>query len=327
MDGTRMLQRRGSAAEWAASNPILGDGELGWERDTNVVKIGDGVTAWNDLETFFILRTLVDAKGDLLVGVADNAVARLAASTPGYHLEVQPDSSLAWVAMPDYILSADANAKYADKTSTDPQEFVGAVQADGGIYDGMDRVYSPSNPSPSADLTSRVAKAGDTMTGALIFDNQVGVRFRGQAGDNAEDAIFSKVAGDTNLLLRKADGVTKRGLDAGPLYDSGNRVYSASNPPPAGGAVINQTIRGVLTISAGSDNASATISSVNMAKSQLRLLGWRIPWTANLIDQMVPLIKLASSTSIAAERNDSTATGVASSTLDTIISYELTEWT
>lgn len=41
--------RRGTAAEWAADNPILGPGEPGFETDTRYLKIGDGVTPWNSL--------------------------------------------------------------------------------------------------------------------------------------------------------------------------------------------------------------------------------------------------------------------------------------
>lgn len=48
---TRMLQRRGTTAEWVADNPILGDGEIGYDRTTKIIKMGDGVTAWEDLDT------------------------------------------------------------------------------------------------------------------------------------------------------------------------------------------------------------------------------------------------------------------------------------
>lgn len=47
---TRMQQRRGLAAEWAAANTVLADGEIGIEKDTGVIKVGDGQTAWNTLE-------------------------------------------------------------------------------------------------------------------------------------------------------------------------------------------------------------------------------------------------------------------------------------
>jgi hypothetical protein len=42
--------RRGSASDWTAINPILHDGEPGYEEDTRLFKIGDGITHWNDLE-------------------------------------------------------------------------------------------------------------------------------------------------------------------------------------------------------------------------------------------------------------------------------------
>ena len=41
--------RRATAAAWAAANPVLADGEIGLEKDTRLLRFGDGVTAWNDL--------------------------------------------------------------------------------------------------------------------------------------------------------------------------------------------------------------------------------------------------------------------------------------
>ena len=39
--------RRDTAANWVAANPILAQGEVGYEIDTGAQKVGDGVTAWN----------------------------------------------------------------------------------------------------------------------------------------------------------------------------------------------------------------------------------------------------------------------------------------
>lgn len=41
--------RRDQSAVWAAVNPVLAEGELGFEQDTRYAKIGDGVTPWNEL--------------------------------------------------------------------------------------------------------------------------------------------------------------------------------------------------------------------------------------------------------------------------------------
>lgn len=45
----RIQQRRDTAARWAQYNPILLEGEPGYELDTDQYKIGDGEHAWNDL--------------------------------------------------------------------------------------------------------------------------------------------------------------------------------------------------------------------------------------------------------------------------------------
>jgi hypothetical protein len=45
----RIQLRRGTASEWTAANPVLAEGEVGFESDTKKVKIGDGTTAWSSL--------------------------------------------------------------------------------------------------------------------------------------------------------------------------------------------------------------------------------------------------------------------------------------
>lgn len=49
---THIEQRIDTAAAWTAVNPILRNGEVGWEKVTLKGKIGDGVTAWNALPYF-----------------------------------------------------------------------------------------------------------------------------------------------------------------------------------------------------------------------------------------------------------------------------------
>lgn len=45
----RIQQRRDTAARWTQFNPILLEGEVGYELDTDQYKVGNGVNAWNDL--------------------------------------------------------------------------------------------------------------------------------------------------------------------------------------------------------------------------------------------------------------------------------------
>lgn len=44
--------RRDTADNWAAANPILAQGEMGYEIDTNKAKFGNGATPYNDRPYF-----------------------------------------------------------------------------------------------------------------------------------------------------------------------------------------------------------------------------------------------------------------------------------
>ena len=75
---TRMQQRRGTAAQWTAANPILAAGEIGFETDTSKFKMGNGSSTWSALQYFANaaeLAAIVDGAPGLL-----NTLNELAAS-------------------------------------------------------------------------------------------------------------------------------------------------------------------------------------------------------------------------------------------------------
>ena len=57
---TRMQQRRGTAAQWTAANPVLAAGEIGFETDTSKFKMGNGSSNWAAL-TYFANTTALEA--------------------------------------------------------------------------------------------------------------------------------------------------------------------------------------------------------------------------------------------------------------------------
>lgn len=80
---TRMLQRRGTAQQWADADPVLGAGEIGFETDSGKFKIGDGTNEWSELAYFLDANDAAGAfEGYVLtedIGVA-NGVASLDAT-------------------------------------------------------------------------------------------------------------------------------------------------------------------------------------------------------------------------------------------------------
>jgi Major tropism determinant N-terminal domain len=72
--GQRIKLRRDTSANWASNNPVLQAGEFGWETNTNKLKIGDGVTAWNALPYFGIGSGLVEGVNAIINAWAINSV-------------------------------------------------------------------------------------------------------------------------------------------------------------------------------------------------------------------------------------------------------------
>jgi hypothetical protein len=139
----RMQQRKGTAAQWTASNPTLNSGEIGYESDTNKFKIGDGTNLWATLPYFLdedTIGTSLDGYiPDTLLGVA-NGVAQLNSSGK---------------LVSDQIPNVDEITQDAINT---------ALVA--GI--GLDKTYDDNANTITIDIDSTVA----TLTGTQTLTNK-----------------------------------------------------------------------------------------------------------------------------------------------------------
>jgi hypothetical protein len=57
---TRIRLRRATLSEWSGNNPILALGEAGYELDTKRLKVGDGVSNWNNLSYTRVDNSTID---------------------------------------------------------------------------------------------------------------------------------------------------------------------------------------------------------------------------------------------------------------------------
>ena len=79
---TQIQFRRGTAAQWSGTNPVLAVAEFGYVTDTGDFKIGDGTTAWNSLP---ILNGLTASSSAVLtnktISADTNTLSGIAASS------------------------------------------------------------------------------------------------------------------------------------------------------------------------------------------------------------------------------------------------------
>jgi hypothetical protein len=64
----RIKIRRDTAAVWTSVNPILADGEIGFERDTLKIKVGNGADSWTTLPYVTGVGAFVQTTGDTMTG-------------------------------------------------------------------------------------------------------------------------------------------------------------------------------------------------------------------------------------------------------------------
>ena len=164
-----------TSSTWQNSNPILEDGELGAESDTNYLKVGDGKTAWNSLK--YVSTPSADNKLDAN-GTAQKAIS----------------DSLGNNISKTYIKSLSANGTTITYTKGDGST---------GTIKTQDTTYKNATVSASGLMSAAdKSKLDKVQTGAEINQNafsNIKVGSQIISADNKQDT-FELVAG-SNISL------------------------------------------------------------------------------------------------------------------------------
>lgn len=119
--------KRGNSASWTSKNPTLLRGEIGLEMDTKKFKVGDGTTAWNDLDYWVDITEVVEH-----LQLKHNTASNWSTTNPtlkngeiGLEMDTKKfkvgDGTTAWNSLPYWCDTADP----ADVTIIDGGEITG----------------------------------------------------------------------------------------------------------------------------------------------------------------------------------------------------------
>lgn len=87
----RMQQRRDTTANWTTANPVLREGEWGLDLDEQRFKVGDGVTAWADLNFLLDAEVAAAVAAAAAAEAAQSAVEAVVATNDGIMTAVAED--------------------------------------------------------------------------------------------------------------------------------------------------------------------------------------------------------------------------------------------
>ena len=160
----RMQQRRGTAAQWNAADPVLAAGEIGFETDTGKFKIGNGSSVWSallyftDSQDFDTTNFVLNSQKGTASGVAT----------------LDADGLLPVAQLPDGHLTAKINTKIAEVVGSAPgtldtlQEIANAFNNNPNYADSVSAAMA--DKASLAQLATKAPLESPTFSGTATFD-------------------------------------------------------------------------------------------------------------------------------------------------------------
>jgi hypothetical protein len=153
----RIQIRRDNATNWTNNNPILAQGELGYDLANGNFKIGTGSTAWNDLP-YFVTKNKVGLENVENFDIANKSEAETGTSNELYMTPLRTAEAI--LSQTGSILTSGGFA-----TETFVNNTVADIGGNGLLWDNSEKEYNLDYASNSDTTT------GTSTTKVLVPAN------------------------------------------------------------------------------------------------------------------------------------------------------------
>jgi len=167
---SRFQIRRGTAAEWTASNPTLAAGELAFEKDTGRFKIGRGTIAWTSLEYAGFTPTTSDTITNKTINLSNNTISGTVAQ---FNTALSDDNFTTLTGtetLTNKTLTSPtiSNPTFTGQLSGVELAFSQSIVFEGTTADAFEMTLSAGEPT--ADRVITLPNATDTLVGRATQD-------------------------------------------------------------------------------------------------------------------------------------------------------------
>lgn len=199
--GATIKLRRDTTANWAAANPVLAVGEPGLNTDTNGIKYGDGVTAWNSLPYAGVVPT---ATGNLIPATG-NTYTLGNVSNPWASLYLSGNT----IYLGNVVLEASGNALVIDGNVVTP--------------DGGNVTYNQISATGNVNVGGQISVAGN-VTGAYFSGNGAGLTNVTAANIGTISSLSVTGNVTANYFVGNGSALTSTMTDRGPDQNNWNTM-------------------------------------------------------------------------------------------------------
>jgi hypothetical protein len=202
---SKILLRRGTAAQWTSANPTLGVGELGIETDTLKIKVGNGSSTWTQLTNYINVTPsgLSNSLGDyILLANQGNAGGPAELDSNG-DLLIPENSAIFWNDPAySYTTTLTTTQPTANRVITFPNA-TGTVALTSDITSAVTNLI---NAAPSAlDTLNELAAA---INNDSSFSTTVNNLLNGKVSKSGGDTITASTASTVGLIIKGATSQT-----------------------------------------------------------------------------------------------------------------------
>lgn len=220
---SKILLRRGTAAQWTSANPTLGVGELGIETDTLKIKVGNGSSTWTQLTNYINVTPsgLSNSLGDyILLANQGNAGGPAELDSNG-DLLIPENSAIFWNDPAySYTTTLTTTQPTANRVITFPNA-TGTVALTSDITSAVTNLI---NAAPSAlDTLNELAAA---INNDSSFSTTVNNLLNGKVSKSGGDTITASTASTVGLIIKGATSQTANLLE---FKDSSGLVVGKYN--------------------------------------------------------------------------------------------------
>jgi hypothetical protein len=161
---TRIQMRRGSTSDWNTTDPVLNEGEIGYNTTLGQIKVGDGSSLWSELDYLVSSGSLDTSLGNYIESTEKSAINGVA----------ELDASKNILAPAGIIFEGTENAHETTFIITDPtaDRTITFPDATGTVAFTTDITVTPSstNTLTNKTLTSPIISGLTISDASIIFE-------------------------------------------------------------------------------------------------------------------------------------------------------------